>query len=157
MTTARARLFVAAAIACLAAVLLVSSIGGEPSPRPAPPGPGELNLRGKFSGETASADAAALACLCEELAVYVEADGMKDAPEQRIKTGAAVEDLRVAARDARMRGESIGARQPAARDAIQAFLDSAAGTSGGPLTSESRARWVSAFRAISRAAADAAQ
>jgi hypothetical protein len=54
-----------------------------------------------------------------------------------------------------MRGESLGARQPHVRDAIHKFLDDAVGTSGGPVTPESRAAWVSAYRDLSEAAAEA--
>jgi len=150
------RYIIAAVLAALALLFLVTSGDGS-RPAPAPLGPGEFSLRGKFQGETAAADAACLAGLCDELAECLSFDGAKPPAEQRIKTGAQIEDLRIAAREARMRGESIGARQPKARDAIQAYLDSTAGTNGGPLTPEKRGEWVAAFRALGRAAADAAK
>lgn len=151
------RYIVAAVLAAVALVCVVALRGEGDRPGPAPLGPGEFSLRGKFQGESAAADAACLAGLCDELAEGLAFDGSKPPAEQRIKTGAQIEDLRVAARESRMRGESIGARQPKARDAIQQYLDSTAGTNGGPLTPEKRAEWVAAFRALGRAAADAAK
>jgi hypothetical protein len=150
------RYMIAAGLASVALLTMLAS--WEPSaPSPAPPGPGEFSLRGKFQTPSAASDAAALAGLCDELAECLAYDGARPANEQRIRTGAAVEDLRVAAREARMKGDSIGARQPKAREAIQQFLDQAAGTDGGPLTPEKRADWVAAFRAVGRAAADASK
>lgn len=152
------RFWAAGGIAFLAMVILLVGMATDlPSPTPAPPGPQEFSLRGKFSGSTASSDAAALAGLCDELAACLEFDGSRELAEQRIRTGAQIEDLRIASRELRMRGESLGARQPAAREAIRVFLDDAAGDFGGPLTPEQRARWIAAFRAVARAAADAAQ
>jgi hypothetical protein len=154
---ATTRYMIAAALVAVALLsMLASWEPAAPAPGPAP-GPSEFSLRGKFQGPSASSDAGALAGLCDELAEMVAYDGSKPAGEQRIRTGASIEDLRVAARDARMRGDSIGARQPRAREAIQQFLDQAAGTDGGPLTPEKRADWVAAFRAVGKAAADAAQ
>jgi hypothetical protein len=120
---------------------------------PLPPDPSQFTLKGKFQGPTAAEDAIALSGLCCELAECLLWDGQQDEP--RIKSGAAIEDLRVASREARMRGQSIGARQPKVKDAVQAYLDASAGNAGGPLTSEARAAWVAAFREVGRAAADA--
>jgi hypothetical protein len=144
----------------LAAALLTAAIvaGLSPwqqAPTPAPPLAGGLDLRGKFVGPDAASDAATLAALCDELAACIELDAMRDSP--RLRTGASIEDLRVAAREARMRGVSLGARQPRVRDAVKEFLDAQAGSSGGPLSPEQRSAWVSAFRDIARAAADAAK
>ena len=152
----RNRYIVAAVLVAVALLFLVTSGEGE-RPGPAPLGPGEFSLRGKFQGETAAADAACLSGLCDELAECLAFDGAKPPAEQRIRTGAQIEDLRIAAREARMRGESIGARQPKAREAIQQYLDATAGKGGGPLTPEKRGEWVTAFRALGRAAADAAK
>jgi len=52
---------------------------------------------------------------------------------------------------------SIGARQPAARDAIRVYLEEQVGTAGGPVTPEQRAKWVAALRDIGREATDAAR
>jgi hypothetical protein len=124
-----------------------------PVPTPAPPE--GFSLEGKFIGPTASQDAATFGALCDELANVLDFDFAQAEP--RIKTGVAIEDLRVAAREARLRGVSLGARQPYARDAVKAYLDQVAGTSGGPLTPEQQSAWVAAFRDVGRAANDAAR
>jgi hypothetical protein len=113
--------------------------------------PDAFTLRGKFVGPTAAEDAATMSALCGELAECIEYDGQHD---QRLKTGIAFDDLRIAAREMRCKGESIGARQPQVRDVVHKFLDDSVGSSGGPVTPESRAAWVSALRDLSRAAAD---
>jgi hypothetical protein len=122
-----------------------------PTPQPVPVPPDAFTLRGKFIGPTAAEDAATMSALCGELASCIEYDGQHD---QRLKTGVAFDELRIAAREMRCKGESIGARQPQVRDAVHKFLDDSVGSSGGPVTPESRAAWVSALRDLSRAAAD---
>ena len=141
-----------AAIALLAAAVIAFAPSRQaPAPSPAPVPPDAFSLRGKFVGPTAAEDASTMAALCGELAECIEYDGQHD---QRLKTGVAFDDLRIAAREMRCKGESIGARQPQVRDAVHKFLDDAVGSSGGPVTPESRAAWVSALRDLSRAAAD---
>jgi hypothetical protein len=125
-----------------------------PQPVPVPVPPDAFTLRGKFIGPSAASDAATMSALCAELADCIEYDGSHD---QRLKTGVAFDDLRVAAREMRCRGESIGARQPQVRDAVHKFLDDAVGSSGGPVTPESRAAWVAALRDLARASADVAK
>lgn len=124
---------------------------GEPVPVPEP---ARLDLRGLWKGPTASEDAAVVGALCGELADELEFDGTQAEPF--LRTGVAVDELRQRARELRCRGVSVGARQPAARDAIHAYLDSAVGTAGGPISPEQRARWVNALRDIAEAATDAA-
>ena len=127
----------------------------NPTPAPAP-GPAPvvgLDLRGRFVGPDAAADAATTAALLEELAGQIEWDGQQTEP--RLRTGAAFDDLRRAARELRCRGVSLGARQPAVRDEIKRFLDQEAGTEGGPVDAAARAKWVKAYRAVSQAAAEA--
>lgn len=144
------------AAAAIFVAALVSWSWRQPSdaPAPVPAPPDAFTLRGRFVGPTAADDAAMLSALLAELADCIQQDGeRKDGP--RLRTGVAFDDLRIAAREARMRGESLGARQPQVRDAVHLFLDSAVGTSGGPVTPESRAVWVSAYRDLSRAAAEA--
>lgn len=126
-----------------------------PTPTPAPPPPEAFSLRGKFSGPDAAADAAKTAALMDELAAELEWDSMQ--PQPLLKTGVAFDELRIRARLLLCRGESLGEKHPRARDAIKEFLDEQAGTSGGPLTPEQRAAWIAAYRAIGRAAADAAR
>jgi hypothetical protein len=127
--------------------------GKPPAPAPGPAPVVGLDLRGKFVGPDAAVDAASVAALLEELAGQIEWDGQQSEP--RLRTGAAFDDLRRAARELRTRGVSLGARQPAVRDAIKAFLDAEAGTEGGPVDAASRAKWVRAYRAVSAAAAEA--
>lgn len=142
---------VAAVALLVAAAIAFAPQRQAPSPTPAPAPPDAFTLRGKFIGPSAAADAATLSALCDELASCIEYDGTH---EQRLKTGVAFDELRIAAREMRCKGESIGARQPHVRDAVHKFLDDAVGSSGGPVTPESRAAWVSALRDLARAAAD---
>ena len=143
--------YVAAVALLVAAVIAFAPSRQAPAPSPAPVPPDAFSLRGKFIGPTAAEDASTMAALCGELAECIDYDGKHD---QRLKTGVAFDDLRIAAREMRCKGESIGARQPQVRDAVHKFLDDAVGSSGGPVTPESRAAWVSAFRDLARAAAD---
>lgn len=126
---------------------------GKPTPADVPAGP--LSLAGLFTGPTAAADAVAFAGLCGELADKVEWDGMQEKP--RLTTGWQIADLRTAAREARMAGDSIGARQPLVRDAVHRYLDreDVLGKHGGPISPDQRSRWVKALREV-RAAAEAA-
>ena len=140
---------VVALLAAAAIAFLPSKQAPAPTPAPAPPD--AFTLRGKFIGPTAGSDSSIMAELCGSLADCIEYDGSHD---QRLKTGVAFDELRIAAREMRCRGESIGARQPAVKDAVHKFLDDAVGSSGGPVTPESRAAWVAALRDLSRAAAD---
>ncbi len=142
---------VAAVALLVAAAIAFAPHRQAPSPTPAPVPPDAFSLRGKFVGPTAAEDSSIMAELCGSLADCIEYDGKND---QRLKTGVAFDDLRIAAREMRCKGESIGARQPQVRDAVHKFLDDAVGSSGGPVTPESRAAWVSALRDLSRAAAD---
>jgi hypothetical protein len=143
-------------LAILAAGAMVAFAIRETRTPPPAPGPAPvvgLDLRGLFRGEEASQDATTTAALLDELASQIEWDGSQTEP--RLRTGAAFDDLRRAARELRCRGVSLGARQPAVRDAIKTFLDSEAGTEGGPVDAASRARWVKAYRAAAQAAAEA--
>jgi hypothetical protein len=140
----------------LAAVLLMPRGRQSDEPTPAPD-TGPLVLRGTFLGPSASDDASLVGALCNELADEIEFDGSQPEAEQYLKSGVAVDELRKAARILRCRGISIGDRQPQARDIIAAYLDKAVGTDGGPLTAESRAAWVTAYREVGRIACDAAK
>jgi hypothetical protein len=143
-------------LAILAAGAMVAFAIRETRTPPPAPGPAPvvgLDLRGRFVGVDAAADAATTAALLEELAGQIEWDGSQAEP--RLRTGAAFDDLRRAARELRTRGVSLGARQPAVRDAIKTFLDAEAGTEGGPVDAAARAKWVRAYRAVAQAAAEA--
>lgn len=146
------RIIMAAGFVLLAAIMWVASGDRSPSPTPAPE-PTALDLRGLFVGPTAADDAVTFGALCDELAEVIAYDGTLASP--RLKNGTQLDDLRVAACDARMRGVSIGARQPRVRDAIKTYLEQQLGTSGGPVSVEARRAWVDAFREIARAAANA--
>jgi hypothetical protein len=148
------RHLVAAGLVAAAVVAYSWRMPAAPSvPTPAPPAPDAgIVLAGKFVGPTAPADAQMLEALCDEIAACIEVDGMKEQP--RLASGVAFDDLRIAAREGRMRGESLGSRQPHVRDAIHQYLDQAVGVAGGPVTPDQRSKWVSAYRTIARAAAD---
>ena len=116
-------------LAILAAGAMIAFSIRENGTPPAPPAPSPvvgLDLRGRFVGPDAAADAATTAALLEELAEAIAYDGTQAEP--RLRTGAAFDDLRRAARELRTRGVSLGARQPAVRDAIKSFLDAQVGT-----------------------------
>lgn len=139
--------------------LLAASYFSKPQPAPVPPAPAPdnwptLDLRGAFVGVDAQADATTTERLLLGLADAVAYDGKQPAP--RLTTAAEFDDLRKNARDFRMEGVTLGARQPIAKDRIAAFLDATVGTDGGPVDSNERANWVRAFRDISKAAARAA-
>jgi hypothetical protein len=147
------RMIIAAGFVLLAGILWLSS--GDRTPPPAPtPEPAGLSLRGLFVGPTAADDAATLAAMCEELAAWIEWDGQRDGGP-RLKTGVQMDDLRVAAREGRMRGVSIGDRQPHVRKAIHDYLDEQIGVGGGPVDKDQRAKWVTTYRAVARACEDA--
>jgi len=145
-----------AGAALVAAAALSWGSGSRREPTPAPPAPDvALDLRGKFAGPDAATDAQTTAALLDELASEIEWDGMQSQP--LIASGVAVDELRQRARELRCRGVSLGEKHPRAREAIRAYLDQAAGTSGAPLTPETRSKWVAAYRTVARAAADAAR
>lgn len=138
----------------LVAVALLPGWPRDGQPTPVPDS-GPLSLRGEFTGATASEDASIIGSLLNELADEIEWDGSQSEPS--LRSGVQVDQLRKAARTLRCRGESVGERQPKARDKIAAYLEQHVGVDGGPLTPESRAAWVSAFRDVGRASLEAAQ
>lgn len=141
----------AAALVAAAAWSYVSSSPATPQPGPAPaPAPGTFSLQGKFVGPDAARDASLVAALCSELADEIEWDAQQ--PEPLIRTGVAFDELRVRSRILLCRGESLGAKHPLARQAIEDYLNTVAGTSGGPLTAEAKATWIKAYRDVARAA-----
>jgi hypothetical protein len=145
-----------AAIALGAAALISYASRSPASPQPTPaPDATKLDLRGTFVGPDAAADAATTACMCNELADELEWDSMQGEPFY--KTGVAFDELRVRTRIMRCKGASLGEKHPRARAAIEEFLNAAAGTSGGPLTPEQRAKWIAAYREVGRAAEAAAR
>ena len=153
--TLQPRYMLAVGLVIGAAVVWFAGRRDEAAPPPPAPAPAGLHLRGLFKGPTASEDAATIGGLCSELADEIEWDGRQAEPS--LKSGVAFDDLRQRARELRCRGVSVGARQPAARDAIRVYLEEQVGTAGGPVTPEQRAKWVSALRDIGREATDAAR
>jgi len=145
------------AAGCLVALalLLWAFSGGVDDVAPGPVPPNGLVLRGLFVGQNAAQDAAMLSALTGEIGEIIAYDGTLASP--RLKTGVAFDDLRIAAREARLRGESLGARQPKVKEAIHAYLDETVGDNGGPVTPADRAKWVAAMKDISRACADASK
>lgn len=141
------------AAGAMVAVAIASRPGPAPGPAPMP-APAGLDLRGAFRGAQAAADALTVAELLDGLADAIETDGAK--PEPRLRSGQQLAELRATAREYRTDGAKLGDRQPAARDAIAAFLESQVGTDGGPVDAAGRARWVSAFRSVAAAAKAAA-
>jgi hypothetical protein len=139
----------AAALVAAAAWSYVANSPATPAPAPAPD-PAAFTLRGKFVGPDAARDAALVAALCTELANEIEWDASQ--PEPLIRTGVAFDELRVRSRVLLCRGESLGAKHPLARQAIEDYLNTVAGTAGGPLTPEQKAKWVAAYREVARAA-----
>lgn len=151
---ADAKRLAALGLVVLAVLLMIPHAPHDEAPTPAPDA-GPLSLRGSFVGPTASEDAALIGCLCDELAEEIEFDGTQ--PHPFLATGQEVDELRKTARVLRCRGISIGDRQPKARDVIASYLEQTVGTDGGPLTAEQRAKWITAFHDIGRAANDAAK
>lgn len=150
--TPRARMLLALALVVGAVVAYVVD-SRPPAPAPTPPEPLAFTLRGKFSGPTGPDDALVVQALCAELADEISWDGRQAEP--MFKTGVQLDALRTRARELRCRGESIGDRQPAVRQAIHEYLDATIGVAGGQVSDQQRAKWVDAYRAVSRAAADA--
>ena len=135
---------------------------GTPPPAPGPAPVVGLDLRGRFVGPDAAADAAVTAALLEELADKIQWDGLPQdqegrPKEPRLRTGAAFDDLRRAARELRCEGVSLGARQPAVKDEIKRYLDAEVGTDGGPVDAKKRSAWVFAFKSIAQAAREASR
>jgi hypothetical protein len=127
--------------------------GPQPTPVPVPDGWPALDLRGAFVGETAAADALTTQYLSDSLAGWVAYDGKLAEP--RLTTGAAFADLRKIARDGRLEGLTLGARQPLAKERIKAFLDAAVGDFGGHADTAMRDKFVRAMRTVSEKSAEA--
>lgn len=131
-----------------AAILAVAALAAavEFAPRPAPAPELGYTLRGKWIGQHAAEDAAAFAGLCRGLADALELDGGKSSP--RISTGVQIEDVRIAAAEGRFLPRTLTSEQPHAVAVAGRYLDEHAGTSGGPLDADGRARWVKALREL---------
>jgi hypothetical protein len=126
-----------------------------PAPGPAPVG---VDLQAAFATNDDRAEAAeharTFATICRSLADCLEYDAGRSEP--LLKTGVQVDDVRRGLRQTRMRGWSFLAKYPALASATESYLVSQVGTSGGPLSAEDRAKWISAFRTLAAAADHAA-
>jgi hypothetical protein len=138
------------AAACVAAYVQYRVV--VPTPAPVD---NDIPLKGLFIGPTAGEDALLMAALCNEVAAEIEWDGMQDDPV--LNTGIQYDLLRVRARNLFLRGDSIGERQPHVADAVGEYLTNKLGVSGGPVTPEQRAKWVTAYRELARSAEYAAR
>lgn len=118
---------------------------------PAPPSPPlEIDLSSAFQGPQAADDAALLGEMSAAVADMIEWDGKQTEP--MLTTARSLDQLRTRTREFLCKGESIGERNPRVRQIVGDFLESHLGTSGGAITPEQRANWVSAYREVSRAA-----
>ena len=143
----REKIIIASALLAGAAIAAFVEYG----PRNSTPTPeGEFSLRGKWIGPQAAQDAAAFAGLCRGTADALEVDGAKSQP--RISTGVQMEDVRIAAAEGRFLPRKLTQDQPHAVAAAGRYLDEHAGTSGGPLDAESRAKWVKSLRDLANLA-----
>lgn len=136
------------------AVLMLYMEGGSPvPPDPAPsPVPARLDLRGKFVGSTAAADAAMIASIAGQLAVEGEYDMTRKTGERLLTKGVAFDDMRRRIRDLTVMGDPVSSRQPMACKAIGDFLDATVGKTGGAITDEQQAAWIEAHKDVQRAA-----
>lgn len=146
------------ALLCLGFVawLAFRPVGNAPAPLPRPAGP---DLVAAFAvnddRDEAQQHAHVFATICTSLAECIEYDGQR--PEPRLKTGVALDDLRHAFRQSRMKGWSFTAKYPDLAPAVETALTSAIGTSGGEITPDVRQKWVAALRQLAAAAEYAAQ
>lgn len=137
-----------AVVLVLAAVAY--SISSTPQPTPPPePAPTSLDLRGAFSGPDASEDAVLVAAMADEIACAIEFDGRLESPA--LTTASQFDTLRTRTREFLCKGESIGDRNPRARQIIGDYLDQELGNDGGPVTDQQRQAWVSAYEMVARA------
>lgn len=142
-------------IACClcAAAYLINTAARTPEVKPN--NPVAINIGPLLQGDTAASDCALIAAMCEEVAEVIEWDGMQDDP--LLSTGTALDAFRTRTRRFLCRGESIGDRQPAVRDAVAGYLDEELGSDGGEISQVQRAKWVRAYKEIAESARNAIQ
>lgn len=123
-----------------------------PTPGPTPvAGPDLLTpFRASHHPAQAREHAQAFAAICGDLADVLDFDARQEKP--RIKTGVQIDDLRMSVREMQMRGWSFGATYPQLGPAIDAYMRTAVGTSGGALTPEQKQQWIAAFRVLEQSA-----
>lgn len=131
--------------------------GAQAGPSPIKPEGPDLTAAFSQTSSTAQAtmDARQFAALCSSLADMMEYDGKRSEP--RLLTGVQMDDLRRWSREYLQTGSSFGSRYPRLPELVGSYLDEKIGKSGGPVTPESRAAWVSAHRQLSLCGEYAAQ
>ena len=147
------------AIIVVVVVLWVSSGRGCSVPSVAPQPPAGPDLVKAFAANDNRSEAAqhahVFATICSSVADYLEDDG-KRKPEPLIKNGVHVDELRRSLRQTRTRGWSFLVKYPDLGKVIDDHLTAELGTSGGPLDSAQRDKWVKAMRQLQACAQYAA-
>jgi hypothetical protein len=140
----------------LAAYLLVGRGDWSPLPRPEPPAGPDLVDAFSTNDDRAAARTHAhlFATICDSLADYLEYDGTR--PQPLLKTGVQIDEFRRAIRQTRTKGWSFLVQYPRLEAPLEAHFTAAVGTSGGPVTPEQRAKWVTALRQVAACAEYAA-
>ena len=142
------------AVVLVVGYFLLNGAKGPLLPRPDGP-----DLTAAFSqsnsSSQASTDARQFAALCSSLADMMEYDGKRQEP--RLLTGVQMDDLRRWSREYLQTGSSFGSRYPKLPELVGTYLDEQLGKSGGPLTPESRSKWVATHRQLSLCGEYAAQ
>jgi hypothetical protein len=108
-----------------------------------------MDLRGAFSGPDAGTDATLVAAMADEIAYAILFDGRLEKPA--MTTATQFDTLRTRTREFLCQGESIGDRNPRARQIIGDYLDKQLGNNGGPVTDSQRQAWVTAYEEVARA------
>jgi len=138
------RILIAAAL--VGAAVMLSDSGEQP----VPPAPAALDLSAVFAHEDGAKDCLIVAEMCDSIADIIEWDGMQ--PDPLLATGVQLDEMRTRTRELMIKGESLGEKYPALRDAEACYLDEKVGNSGGVVTPAGRAAWVAAYRAIAESA-----
>lgn len=95
---------------------------------------------------TAAHDAEVLSTLCYALHDYLEDDWRASKPF--IENGVQVDNLRLIARKIRTKNQSLAEAYPALPKVLEEHFVRHVGTSGGPLTDETKRGWLEAFKQL---------
>lgn len=139
-------------------LVLFLLFGSEESvvPTPRPSGPDLVPaFRTNNDRTQAQQHAHIFATICGKLAECLEYDGSRTDP--LIKTGVQVDELRRSFRQLRTGGWSFLNQYPELGPAVDQYLTTQIGTSGGPLTPEQRRKWIDSMRTLEQSAAYAAE
>jgi hypothetical protein len=134
----------------LVGVLILGAMGfmqTDTSLKPKPKGP---DMRRVFNGTfRARLDARRFGTLCRSLHDGLAMDWKQEKPH--ITTGAQVDNLRIIARRQQTGGKSYLELYPDLKAVLEAHFEEHVGKSGGPLTPETKTRWLSAFSELAEA------